>query len=111
MMFEDCKSLALDKTNLFLLAFLHATDLELTKKRIAIRIKETKIKTSLLSLILEARNKTLVLSIFFLLLSEETRKETKEGRDLIANLTLMTAVTNTRNFGVLKDLGRETKHA
>ena len=98
MMFEDCRSLALDKTNLFLLASLHATGLELTKKRIAILIKETKIKTSLLSLTPEPGNKSLVRSIFFFLLSEKTRKETKDGRDLIATSTLMTAVTSTRNF-------------
>ena len=33
---EVSRSLELDKTNLFLLVFLHATGLELAKKRIAI---------------------------------------------------------------------------
>ena len=44
MMFEICRLLALDKANLFLLAFLHGTGLELTKKRLPILIKETIIK-------------------------------------------------------------------
>ena len=57
-MFEVCRSLAIDKTNLFLLAYLHATGLELTKKRIAILIKENKIKTSLLSLTLQPGKKS-----------------------------------------------------
>ena len=65
MMFEICRSLALDKTNLFLLSFLDAIGLELSKKRKAILIEETKIKISLLSLTLEPGNKSLVRSIFF----------------------------------------------
>ena len=56
LMFEVCRLLALNKTNLFVLAFLHATVLALVnlgegdiEKRIAILVKET---TSLLSLTL-----------------------------------------------------------
>ena len=79
MMFEDCRSLALDKTNLFLLAFLHATGLELTKKTIAILIKETKIKTSLLSLTPEPGNKSLVLSIFFFYYQRKQERKQKMG--------------------------------
>ena len=78
MMFEDCRSLALDKTNLFLLAFLHATGLELTKKRIAILIKETKIKTSLFSLTPEPGNKSLVRSIYF--------RENKKGKQKMGGI-------------------------
>ena len=52
MMFEVCTSLVLDMTNLFLLPFLHATGLALvnigektiTKKRVAILMKETQKK-------------------------------------------------------------------
>ena len=79
MMFEDCRSLALDKTNLFLLAFLHATGLELTKKRIAILIKETKIETSLLSLTPEPGNKSLVRSIFFFYYQRKQERKQKMG--------------------------------
>ena len=68
----------------------------ITKKRIAILIKETKIKT------LEPGNKSLVRSIIFLS-SEKARtqkKKKKDGRDLITTWTLMTADTpNTRSFG------------
>ena len=84
-MFEDCRSLALDKTNLFLLAFLHATGLELTKKRIAILIKETKIKTSLLSLTPEPGNKSLVRSIFFFII-RENKKGNKRWAGFNSNL-------------------------
>ena len=78
MMFEVCRSRALDKTNLFLLAFLRAIGLALvnkaiTKKRIAILTNET---TSLLSLTLGTGNKSLVHSIIFLL-SEKTRTQNK----------------------------------
>ena len=67
----------------------------MTKKRIAILIKET---TSLFSLTLETGNKRLVRSI--IALSQKTRNKKKDGRDLITKLTstLMTAVTNTRSF-------------
>ena len=81
MMFEDCRSLALDKTNLFLLAFLHATGLALvnkviTKKRIAILTNET---TSLLSLTLGTGNKSLVRSIFFFIIRENKNSKQKMG--------------------------------
>ena len=71
-MFEVCRSLAIDKTNLFLLAYLHATGLELTKKRIAILIKETKIKTSLLSLTLQPGK-------FFFIVRENKNSKQKMG--------------------------------
>ena len=48
----------------------------ITKKRITILMKETKIKTSSLSLTLKPGNKILVRSIIFLL-SEKTRTQTK----------------------------------
>ena len=81
MMFEVCRSRALDKTNLFLLAFLHVWhkliwEKATTKKRITILMKETKIKTSSLSLTLKPGNKILVRLIIFLL-SEKTRTENK----------------------------------
>ena len=79
MMFEICRSLALDKTNLFLLSFLYATGLELTKKIKAILIEETKIKISLLSLTLEPGNKSLVRSIFFFVIRENKKKKQKMG--------------------------------
>ena len=74
----------------------------------AILIKET---TSLFSLTLETGNKRLVRSI--IALSQKTRNKKKDGRDLITKLTstLMTAVTNTRSFRSIEDLGQETKHA
>ena len=72
-MFEVCRSLAIDKTNLFLLAYLHATGLELTKKRIAILIKETKIKTSLLSLTLQPGK------IFFIVRENKNSKQKMGG--------------------------------
>ena len=82
MMFEVCRSRALDKANLFLLAFLHATDLALvnkaiTKKRIAVLIKET---TSLLSLTLGTGNQSLFRSISFLNIREKQELRTKDGR-------------------------------
>ena len=86
MMFEDCRSLALDKTNLFLLAFLHATGLELTKKGIAILIKETKIKTSLLSLTAEPGNKSLVRSIYIFFIIRENKKGNKRWARFNSNL-------------------------
>ena len=108
MVFEVCRSLALDKTNLFLLAFLHATGLALvnkviTKKRIAILTNET---TSLLSLTLGTGNKSLVRSIIFLYYQRKQELKTKDRRNLIKTSTLMTAVTNTRSFRYW-----ETKHA
>ena len=72
-MFEVCRSLAIDKTNLFLLAYLHATGLELTKKRIAILIKETEIKTSLLSLTLQPGNN------FFIIRENKNSKQKMGG--------------------------------
>ena len=87
----------------------------MTEKRMAILMKETKIKTSLLSLTLESGNKILVCSTFFLLSEKTTtttqnnskqQLKTKDVRDLITTSTLMTAVTNTRSFQC-----RETKHA
>ena len=71
----------------------------------AILMKETKIKTSSLSLTLESGNKILARSIFFYYQRKQELK-TKDGRDLITNSSLMTAVTNTRSFQC-----RETKHA
>ena len=68
-------------------------------------MKETKIKTSSLSLTLESGNKILARSIFFYYQRKQELK-TKDGRDLITTSTLMTAVTNTRSFQC-----RETKHA
>ena len=74
MMFEVCKSRALNKTNWFLLAFLHASRLALVnlgegsnrcKKIIATLIKETT-----LSLTLETGNKSLVRSIIFFIIRE-----------------------------------------
>ena len=84
MMFEVCRSRAFDKTNLFLLAILHACywfgisfwAKAITKKRMAILMKETQIKTSSLSLTLERGNKILARSIMFLL-SEKTRTQSK----------------------------------
>ena len=83
-MFEVCRSRALDKTNLFLLAFScmllvwHKLIWEkaTTKKRITILMKETKIKTSSLSLTLKPANKILVRLIIFLL-SEKARTQNK----------------------------------
>ena len=74
----------------------------------AILIKET---TPLFSLTLETGNKRLVRSI--IALSQKTRNKKKDGRDLITKLTstFMTAVTNTRSFRSIEDLGQETKHA
>ena len=107
-MFEVCRSRVLHKTNLFLLAFLHATGLALvnkaiTKKRIAILINEI---TSLLSLTLGTGNKSLVRSIIFFYYQRKQELKTKDGRDLIKTLTLMTAATNIRSFRYW-----ETKHA
>ena len=65
MMFEVCRSLALDKTNLFLLAFWLKLILEKAITKITKFMKETKIKMSLLSLTLEPRNKSLLRSIIF----------------------------------------------
>ena len=65
MMFEVCRSPALDKTNLFLLAFWHKLILEKAITKITKFMKETNIKTSLLSLTLEPRNKSLLCSITF----------------------------------------------
>ena len=103
-MFEDCRSLALDQTSLFylpscMLLVWHKLICEkaITKKRIAILMKETKTKTSLLSLTLEPGNKSLVRSIIFLL-SEKQELKTKDGRDnLITTSTFMT-IANTWSF-------------
>ena len=72
MMFEVCRSRALEETNFFR-AFLHATavwhkliwEKAITKERIAILMKETKINTSSLSLTLQPGNKSLVRLITF----------------------------------------------
>ena len=93
MMFEVCRSRALDKTNLFLLAFLHACywfgisfwEKAITKKKMAILMKETQIKTSSLSLTLERGNKILARSIMFLL-SEKTRTQNKRWAGFNNNL-------------------------
>ena len=82
MMFEVCRSRALDKTNLFLLAFLHAIGLALvnkaiTKKRIAILINKT---MSLLSLKLGTGNKSLVHSIIFFIIRENKNSKQNMGR-------------------------------
>ena len=70
-------------------------------------MKETKTKTSSLSLTLKPGNKILVHSILFLL-SEKTRTQNKRwaGFISITTSTLMSAVTNTRSCQC-----RETKHA
>ena len=61
-MFEVCGSLAIDKTNLFLLAFWHKLILEKVITKITKFLKENKTKTSLT---LEPRNKSLLCSIIF----------------------------------------------
>ena len=57
----------------------------ITKKIMAILMKETKIKTSLLSLTLESGNKILVCSTTFLL-SEKTRTQNKRCAGFNNNL-------------------------
>ena len=57
----------------------------ITKKRMAILFKETKIKTSSLSLTLEPGNKILVCSIIFLI-SEKTRTQNKRWAGFNNNL-------------------------
>ena len=57
----------------------------ITKKRMAILMKETKIKTSSLSLTLEPGNKILVRSTIFLL-SEKTRTQNKRCAGFNNNL-------------------------
>ena len=57
----------------------------ITKKRMAILMKETKIKTSSLSLTLESGNKILVRSTIFLL-SERTRTQNKRCAGFNNNL-------------------------
>ena len=79
MMFEVCRSRTLDKTNLFLLAFLHATGLALvnkaiTKKRIAILTNET---ASLLSLTLGTIIS--ISSIIFFIIRENKNSKQKIG--------------------------------
>ena len=81
MMFEVCRSRALDKTNLFLLAFLHATGLALVnkaiaKKRIATLINEI---TSLLSLTRGTGNKSLDRSIILVIIRENKNSKQKMG--------------------------------
>ena len=81
MMFEVCRLRALDKTNLFLLAFLHATGLALVnkaiaKKRIATLINEI---TSLLSSTRGTGNKSLVRSIIFVIIRENKNSKQKMG--------------------------------
>ena len=71
---------ALNKTSLFLPAFLHAIGLEITKIWIAVLIKETKVKTSLLSLTLEPGYKSLVCSIIFFIIRENKNSKQKMGR-------------------------------
>ena len=65
----------------------------------AILMKETKIKTSSLLLTLESGNKILARSIFFYYQRKQELK-TKDGRDLITTLTLMTAVTGKLNMPI-----------
>ena len=75
----------------------------ITKKKITILMimKETKIKTSSLSLTLKPGNKILVRSIIFYYQRKQELK-TKDGQDLITTLTLMTAVTDGHpEFSVL----------
>ena len=48
-------------------------------------MKETKIKTSLLSLTLEPGNKTLVRSVIFFYYRRKQESKTKDGRDLHCN--------------------------
>ena len=69
-------------------------------------MKETKIKTSSLSLTLKPGKKFLVGSIIFFYYQRKQELKTKDGRDLITTSTLMTADRNTRRFQC-----RETKHA
>ena len=57
----------------------------ITRKRMAILIKETKIKKSSLSLTLEPGNKILIRSIIFLL-SEKTRTQNKRCAEFNNNL-------------------------
>ena len=68
-------------------------------------MKETAIKTSLLSLTLEPGSKILDRSVIFYYQRKQELK-TKDGRDSITVSTLMTTVTNTRSFQC-----RETKNA
>ena len=70
----------------------------ITRKRMAILMKETKIKKSSLSLTLEPGNKILIRSIIFFIIRENKNSKKKDGRDLITTSTLMTAVTNTWSF-------------
>ena len=68
-------------------------------------MKETKIKTSLLSLTLEPRNKSLVRSII-ILLSEKTRTQNKRWAEFNDNLNFnYSSLEYTRSFRC-----RETKH-
>ena len=81
MIFEVCRSRVLDKTNLFLLAFLHATGLALVnkaiaKKRIATLINEIK---SLLSLTRGTGNKSLDRSIILVIIRENKNSKQKMG--------------------------------
>ena len=69
-------------------------------------MKETKMKTSSLSLTVKPGNKILVRLIIFFYHQRKQELKTRDGRDLIATSTLMTAVTNTRSFQC-----RETKDA
>ena len=62
-------------------------------------MKETKMKTSSLSLTLKPGNKILVRSIIFLYYQRKQELKTKDGRDLITTSTLMTAV-RSRTPGV-----------
>ena len=63
-------------------------------------MKETKIKTSLLSLTPEPGNKTLVRSVifFFIIIRENKNSKQKMGGIYTVTSTLITAVTNTRSF-------------
>ena len=68
-------------------------------------MKETKLKTSSLSLTLKPGNTILVRLIIFYYQRKQELK-TRDGRDLVTTSTLMTAVRNARSFKC-----RETKHA
>ena len=73
----------------------------ITKKRMAILVKETKIKTSSLSLTLGTGNKSLDCSIIFFIIREnKNSKQKMVGIYLITTLTLMTAVTGKLNMPI-----------
>ena len=106
-MFGVCRSPALDKTNLFFYTgFLECYwfgvslmiwEKTITKKRILMKETKNIINTKTKKKVQSGRS-------IILLLSEKTRPQTKDGRDLIT--TSMTPIPGA--FGVLNDLGRET---